>query len=137
MSAALICKCTVFLMLSLKAFSVPLPECSGPQIFLHPDMFKDNYCNVTPKDVAAFKFFCIFKSVSSIVNQYIEILSLGVSDNLHKNLIMICVHNFIIVCRMRFFHLMITLVMLQEYARNMLALRHTRLCYTSYSVISM
>ena len=137
MSAALICKCTVFLMLSLKAFSVPLPECSSPQIFLHPDMFKDNYCNVTPKDVAAFKFFCIFKSVSSIVNQYIEILSLGVSDNLHKNLIMICVHNFIIVCRTRFFHLMITLVMLQEYARNMLALRHTRLCYISYSVISM
>ena len=71
-------------MFTLKVFSVPLPECSGPQINLYTDVFKDNYWNVTPKDVAAFKFFCIFKQVSSIVNQQIEILSLGVSDNVHK-----------------------------------------------------
>ena len=45
-------------MFALKAFSVPLPESSLHQIYLHSDMFKDNYCNVTPKDVGAFKNFC-------------------------------------------------------------------------------
>ena len=84
MMSAFICKCAVFLMVILTAVLVQLPKSSGPQIYLHPGVFKDNYWNVTPKDVAAFKFFCIFKQVSSIVNQHIEILSVGVSDNVHK-----------------------------------------------------
>ena len=76
---ALFCKCTIFMMLALKSFAVSLPEPSIPQIYLHPDKFEDNYCNVTPKDVGAFKYFCIHDYVSSIVNQYIDIFA--VSDN--------------------------------------------------------
>ena len=86
MSTALICKCTVFLMLTLKAFSVPLPDSSqslrsSHLIFLHTDMFKDNYCNVTPTHVGAFKFFCALNyKMSSIVEQYEYLF---VSDNVH------------------------------------------------------
>ena len=79
MMFALICKCTVFLMLTTETFSVPLPESSVQQIYLHTDMFKDNYCNVTPKDVGAFKFFCIHDYMSSIVNQYIDIFAVSES----------------------------------------------------------
>ena len=75
--SAVICKCVFFLMLALKAFSVPLPEPSPQQIYLHPDMFKDNYCNVTPKDVGAFKFFCTLDYVSMILNQHIEIFAVS------------------------------------------------------------
>ena len=64
-------------MLALKAFSVPLPEFSIQQIYLHPDMFKDNYCNVTPKDVGAFKYFCTFDYMSTILNQHIEIFAVS------------------------------------------------------------
>ena len=78
MMFARVCKCTVFLMCTLKVFSVPLPE-SSIQIYLHPDIFKDNYCTVTPKDVGAFKYFCIHDYLSSIVNQYINIFA--VSEN--------------------------------------------------------
>ena len=60
-------------MLVVEALSVPLPESSIQQIYLHTDMFKDNYYNVTPKDVGAFKFFCIHDHMSSIVNQHIDI----------------------------------------------------------------
>ena len=76
---ALIYKLTIFMMLALKAFSVPLPEPSIQQIYLHPEKFEDNYCNVTPKDVGAFKYFCVHDYISSIVNQYIDIFA--VSDN--------------------------------------------------------
>ena len=80
MVSALIFKSAVFLMLTLLAFSASL---SAPvavqQIFLHPDMFEDNYCSVTPKDVGAFKYFCIHDYISSIVNQYIDMFE--VSDN--------------------------------------------------------
>ena len=71
--SALICKCTIFLVLAVEALSVPLPESSIQQIYLHTDMFKDNYYNVTPKDVDAFKFFCINDYTSSIIDQYIDI----------------------------------------------------------------
>ena len=64
-------------MLALKAFSVPLPEFSIQQIYLHPDMFKDNYCSVTPKDVGAFKYFCTLDYVSTILNQHIEIFAVS------------------------------------------------------------
>ena len=64
-------------MLTLKTFSVPLQESSVQQIYIHPDMFKDNYCNVTPKDVGAFKFFCTLDYVSTIVNQHIEIFAVS------------------------------------------------------------
>ena len=66
-------------MLALKAFSVPIPEPSIQQIYLHPEKFEDNYCSVTPKDVGAFKYFCVHDHISSIVNQYIDIFA--VSDN--------------------------------------------------------
>ena len=75
--SAVICKCVLFLMLALKVFSVSLPEPSLQQIYLHPDMFKDNYCNATPKDVAAFKFFCTLDYVSTILNQHIEIFAVS------------------------------------------------------------
>ena len=82
-----IIKSAVFLMLTLKAFSMPSPNdgCSQPlqEIPLYTDMFKDNYYNVTPKDVAAFKFFCIQNHVATIaLNQFQD----NVSDiNTHKN----------------------------------------------------
>ena len=79
--SALICKCIVILMLTLKALSVPLPESPIQQIYLHPDMFDDNYGNVAPKDVGAFKYFCIHDYMSSTVNQYIDIFA--VSDHAH------------------------------------------------------
>ena len=72
MVSALICKCTIFLVLGVEALSVPLPESSIQHINLHTDLFKDNYCNVTPKDVSAFKYFCIHDYTSSIINQYIN-----------------------------------------------------------------
>ena len=71
--SALICKCTILLVLAVEALSVPLPESSIQQIYLHTDMFKDNYYNITPKDVGAFKFFCINDYTSSIIDQYIDI----------------------------------------------------------------
>ena len=77
MMSTLIRKCIFFLTLTLKAFSVPLPESSVQQIYLHPDMFKDNYCNVTPKDVGTFKYFCTLDYVSTIVKQYIEIFAVS------------------------------------------------------------
>ena len=46
--SALICKCIIFLVLAVEALSLPLPESSIQQIYLHTDMFKDNYCIVTP-----------------------------------------------------------------------------------------
>lgn len=94
MSVALICKCTVFLMLTLKAFSMSLPDCtpsrqSSPHIYLHTDIFKDNYhdyCSLTPTDVGAFKFFCTLSHVSSIVKDiilYVYDNEIDVSDNIH------------------------------------------------------
>ena len=75
--SAVICKCILFLMLTMKAFSVPLPESSIQQIYLHTDVFKDNYCNVTPKDVGAFKYFCTLDYVSTILNEHIEIFAVS------------------------------------------------------------
>ena len=82
MVSALICKSAIFLMLTLQAFSVSFSvPVAGHQIFLHTDTFEDNYSSVTPKDVGAFKYFCIHDYVSSIVNQYIDIFA--VSDNIN------------------------------------------------------
>ena len=82
MVSALIYKSVVFLMVTLRAFSGSLSApVAGQNIYLHTDMFEDNYCSATPKDVGAFKYFCIHDYVSSIVNQYIDIFA--VSDNIY------------------------------------------------------
>ena len=82
MVSALICKSAIFLMLFLQAFSGSLSvPVAGHKILLHTDTFEDNYRNATPKDVGAFKYFCIHDYVSSIVNQYIDIFA--VSDNIN------------------------------------------------------
>ena len=84
MVSALICKSAIFLMLTLQAFPVSLSTpVAGQKIFLHTDMFEDNYCSATPKDVGAFKYFCIHDYVSSIVKQYIDIFA--VSDNINES----------------------------------------------------
>ena len=87
MMSTLICKAMIFLMLGLKAFSLPLPECSTQhqEIHLHPKMFQDNYYsnNVTLKDVGAFKYYCTQRYLSSIVNQYVDEFDDEVSDNIH------------------------------------------------------
>ena len=129
---ALICKCTVFLMLTTKTFSVPLPEPSIQQIYLHPETFEDNYCNVTPKDVGAFKYFCVHDYASSIVNQYIDIFA--VSDN-EQNVNII---TYMYASRMQIHsHLRITLMMLHPYARNMLILKHINICCISSLAINI
>ena len=84
MMSALICSSAIFLMLTLQAFSGSLSAPVASQlIFLHTDMFEDNYRSTTPKDVGAFKYFCIHDYVSSIVNQYIDIFA--VSDNIYES----------------------------------------------------
>ena len=84
MMSALICSSAIFLMLTLQAFSGSLSALVAPQLtFLHTDMFEDNYCSATPKDVGAFKYFCIHDYISSIVNQYIDIFA--VSDNIYES----------------------------------------------------
>ena len=82
MMFALVCQSAFFLMLALKALS----QSSSQSIYLYPDMFKDNYYNVahknvTPKDVAAFKLFCIQDHISSIVKHYAHIFIFEVSDS--------------------------------------------------------
>ena len=86
MVSAPICKSAIFLMLTLQAFSVSFSApVAGQQIFLHlhTDTFEDNYRSATPKDVGAFKYFCIHDYVSSIVKQYIDIFA--VSDNINES----------------------------------------------------
>ena len=78
---AFICMTAIFLMFTLKAYSGSSPD---SPIYLHPDVFADNYCNVAPKDVGAFKHFCIHDYVSSVVNQYVHIFA--VSDNASLNI---------------------------------------------------
>ena len=69
MMFTLVCKSAFFLVLILKVLSMPL---TGPHIYLHPSIFEDNYAyhNVTPKDVGAFKFYCIQDHIKSIIEQY-------------------------------------------------------------------
>ena len=82
MVSALICKSTIFLMFTLQAFPTSLSApVAGQKIYLHTDTFEDNYRSATPKDVGAFKYFCIHDYISSIVNQYIDIFA--VSDNIN------------------------------------------------------
>ena len=85
MVSAPICKSAIFLMLTLQAFSVSLSApVAGQKIFLlHTDTFEDNYRSATPKDVGAFKYFCIHDYVSSIVKQYIDIFA--VSDTINES----------------------------------------------------
>ena len=80
MILSLTCKFAVFLILALAVCSLPLPESTIQQIYFHPTMFEDNYHNAKPRDVGAFKYFCIHDHLSSIVNQYIEIFA--VSDSI-------------------------------------------------------
>lgn len=66
--SALIFKSAVFLMLTLKAFAMPLKaQVSTNSI----------YYNVTQKDVGAIKFHCINKHICTITDQYKDIF--GVS----------------------------------------------------------
>ena len=84
MVSALICKSTIFLMLTLQAFSVSLSvPVAGQQIYLHTDTFEDKYHDETPKDVGAFKYFCVQDYVSSIVNEYID--TFAVSVNIYES----------------------------------------------------
>ena len=78
-------KFAVLLMLTLEVSSLPSPEKTTPQIYLHTGMFEDNYhlSVVTPKDVASFKYFCTQDYISSMVNQYIYLIA--VSD-IHMHL---------------------------------------------------
>ena len=48
-------------------------------IYIHPELFEDSYCDVAPRDVGAYKFFCFQDHVSSILHQYRPMLA--VSDN--------------------------------------------------------
>ena len=77
MMSALMCKVMIF----LTAFSLPLLQSSTQGIYLHRKMFQDNYYNVTPKDVGAFKFFCIHHHISSILHQFRYVFGVDVSDN--------------------------------------------------------
>ena len=85
MSLALVCKSAIFLILTLKVSSMPLKKATDPKIYLYQDMFEDNYCckNVAPKDVGAFKFYCIQDHLVSIVAPYAYIFP--VSDNLYES----------------------------------------------------
>ena len=80
MVSALICKSVIFLMLTLQAFSVSLSApVAGQKIYLHTDTFEDNYHDETPKDVGAFKYFCVQNYVSSVVNKYKDIFAVSVN----------------------------------------------------------
>ena len=78
MMSTLICIPAIFLMLTLTGFSKSLPD-DDSSIYIHPELFKDNYCDVARKDVGAFKFFCIQEHISSILHRYRPMLA--VSDN--------------------------------------------------------
>ena len=78
MMSALICIPAIFLILTLTGFSKSLPD-DDSSIYIHPQLFKDNYCDVAPKDVGAFKFFCTQAHISSVLHRYRPMLA--VSDN--------------------------------------------------------
>ena len=87
MPATLAFKSAFFLMLALKALSMPSKKTTDPKIYLYEDTFEDNYCckNVTPKDVGAFKFYCIQDHIVYKVAEYEYMFP--VSDNLYEALL--------------------------------------------------